>query len=166
MPTFGFITTESERDNAYKDAIESFAKICYPYRQNNTKAKKLLDLLECGLVFWADKYVKKHNKDSAQKITRATFIPSKVLKAVDNSDQGGFNISGAACYRSIQSLKKYQRGFLFSKSLIYRAARDLEKEAKSINDYKLIKEENKGERVEYTDFGTFVVETIKAYSLE
>ena len=31
---------ETKRDNFFTDAVESVAKICYPYRHNNAKAKK------------------------------------------------------------------------------------------------------------------------------
>ena len=67
----------------------------------------MLDLLECGMLFGADDYMKQHNSNTATKMARAIFTPAKVLKMVDNSDQGGCNISGAACYRTIQNLKKY-----------------------------------------------------------
>ena len=94
----------------------------------------MLDLLECGMLFGADDYTKQHNTNKATKMIRAIFTPAKVLKMVDNSDQGDSNRSRAACYRTIQNLKKYQRGFLFSKSSIIRALNSLEIEAKSIKN--------------------------------
>ena len=166
IPVLPKLASDSRRDVAFKDSIESAAKICYPYWRNNSKSKKMLDLLECGMLFGADGYMKQHNSNTATKMARAIFTPAKVLKMVDNSDQGGCNISGAACYRTIQNLKKYQRGFLFSKSSIVRAANKLEIEAKSINNYKLINEENEGERVEYTNPGIVVTGSIDAHGLK
>ena len=86
--------------------------------------------------------------NAAKKLTRATFSPPLVLQAIDDSEEGGWNISGAACYRNIEQLKKYDRGFLFSKGPIIKAAKDLENKAKKIVDFKLVKEEGKCERVE------------------
>ena len=113
------------------------------------KDKQILDLLESGILFNADDYMENWKGNVAKKLTRAAFSPPLVLQAIDNSAESGCNISGAACYRNIQQLKKYERGFLFSKGPIVRAARDLENGAKKMIDFKLVQEEGKSERVKY-----------------
>ena len=72
-----------ERDVQYCCAIESVSKICFPYRHNNFKAKKMLDLLESGLLFGAETFVEKNHIKFTKKLTRATFSPQKVLKMAD-----------------------------------------------------------------------------------
>ena len=62
--------------------------------------------------------------------------------------------------------KKYERGFLFSKLSITKAAKELEDEASKIIPWNLIKEQNQGEQVEYTDKDKVLLETIKSYGLE
>ena len=126
----------------------------------------MLDLLEGGILFSAENVMKDRDKKVATKMTRAVFSPPKVLRKTDKSEEGSYNISGAACFRSIQQLKKYERGFLFSKSSIVRAANQLEVHAKTIIDWDLIKEEGEAERVEYKNFSKVLVETIKAYGLK
>ena len=49
--------------------------------------------------------------------------------------------------------EKAQKGFLSSKSSISSAAKELEHEVKELYDYKLIKNKNKGEQVEYKYMG-------------
>ena len=107
-------TSESVHDKKFKNTIEAAAKLCYPYRHNSSKAKKVLDLLECGLLFGAENFIKNHNKKEATKLTCACFSPAKVLRQADQSEEGSFNLTGAGCFRAIQKLKKYKRGFLFS----------------------------------------------------
>ena len=85
---------------------------------------------------------------------------------VDKAEQGGFNISGSGCFRAIQRLKKYEHVFLFSKLSITKAAKDLEGAASEIIPWKIIKEENEGEQVEYTDKEKMLVGTIRSYGLE
>ena len=96
---------ETRRDQAFKDATESVARLCYPYRHNSSKTKNIFDLLECGLLFGAENYMKVHTDKTGKKLTRATFSPAKVLRQMDTAQQGSYNITGAGCFRSIQSLK-------------------------------------------------------------
>ena len=144
---------ETTRNQAFKDATKSVARLCYLYCHNSSKTKKILNLLECGLLFGAENYMKVHNDKTAKKLTLATFSPAKVLRQMDTAQQGSYNITGAGCFWSIQPLKKYKRCFLFSKSSISNAAKELEREAKELCDYKLIKNEDEGERVEYKYMG-------------
>ena len=166
VPNLPKFTSGKERDAAFKTAIEQVSKLCYPYARRATKTKKILDLLESGALFKTESFMAKWKYNAAKKLTRATFSPPLVLQAIDDSEEGGWNISGAACYRNIEQLKKYDRGFLFSKGPIIKAAKDLENEAKKIVDFKLVKEERICEHVEYSDFGKIIVEDIKAHGLE
>ena len=102
--------------------------------------------------FWCRKLHKNHNKKEDTKLTRVCFSPPKVLRQADHSKEGSFNLTGAGCFRKIQKLKKYKRGFLFSQATITRVAKELEEEAKQIVDWHLIKIEGEGERVEYKQF--------------
>ena len=166
VPNLPKSASNSERDATFKKVVENAAKLCYPYARRSTKTKKLLDLLESGSLFNSESFMTTWKGNVAKKLTRATFSPPLVLQAIDSSDEGGWNISGAACYRNIQQLNKYERGFLFSKGPIIRAAQDLEREARTIVDFKLVKEEGQSERVEYTDFAKIIAEDIKAHGLE
>ena len=121
------------------------SKMCFPYKHRYLKTKKVLDLLECRLLFGNEKFVQKHHFKIAKKIARTTFSPPKVLRMADKAEQGGFNISGAGCFRTILRLKTYERGFLFSKSPITKASKDLKGATSEIIPWELIKEENEGE---------------------
>ena len=92
----------------------------------------------------------------AKKITQATYSPPLVLQSINNLGQGGFNFSGATCYRNIEKLAKYERGFLFSKGLIVRASRYLENEAKKIINWNLVRNEGKIEQIEYINPGKYL----------
>ena len=93
--------------------------------------------MECGELFGADDFMKNHNLKTATALTRATFSPPKVLLQMETAQDGSYNITGVGCFWSIQSLKKYERGFLFSKSSISNAAKELEREAKFLCNYKV-----------------------------
>ena len=65
---------ETMRDQAFKDAAKSIARLCYPYRHNSSKTKKVLDLLECGFLFGVENYLKVHN-DNTKKTYLRNFLP-------------------------------------------------------------------------------------------
>ena len=85
----------------------------------------MLDLLESGLLFGAETFVETHHIKFAKKLTRATFSPLKVLKMADKAQQGGFNISGADCFRAIQSLKNTNAASCFQSCPSQRQQRSL-----------------------------------------
>ena len=140
--------------------------MCYPYRHNSSKAKTVLYLIECGIFFGAENFIKTRNKKEATKLTRACFSPPKVLRQADQSEEDSFNLTGAGCFRAIQKLKKYEHGFLFSQATITIAVKELEEEAKENVDWHLIKIEDEGQRVEYKQFEKIIIESIKAHGLE
>ena len=143
------------------------AKLCYPYSWLSTKARKVAYLLETGELFSSRETVLNTFKQKATQLSRAVFAPEKVLKKVDLSPiGGGLNFSGCTLYAHVQELQKHERGFLFSKSSIVRAARELETEAKKINDFGLVHKEEESERVEYKNLGKFIVEDLRAHGLE
>ena len=87
--------------------------MCFPHKHGNFKTKKVLDLLECELLFGNEIFVQKYHFKIAKKLTRATFPPPKVLRMADKAEQEGFNISGAGCFRAIQRLKNMKAASYF-----------------------------------------------------
>ena len=77
-----------ECDVQYCRAIVSVSKLCFPYRHNNFKAKKMLGLLESGLLVGAETFVEKHYIKFTKKLMGATFSPPTVLRMEDKAQQG------------------------------------------------------------------------------
>jgi hypothetical protein len=99
------------------------------------------------------------------KLVRIEFAGWKVLRGIDGTEQGGLNITGAGIYQEVQKLNKYERGFLVSKSTVFRASMHLKQEARKLIDFKLVEITGQAHRAQYKDFGKFVVETLIAYGL-
>ena len=63
-------------------------------------------MLENGEILSASMALKKYVVEQAKKMVRIEFAPWKVLRAINHCKHGGLNITGAAVYRQVQSLKK------------------------------------------------------------
>ena len=124
-------STDNQQDAVFVKAAEAVARHCYQYWWKNTKAKRVSDLLESGKLFSSQQFICEQFVSKAKNMTRTVFAPELVLRGVDMSSLGGgLKFSGCALYTHIKGLKKYERGFLFSKSSIVQAAKELEAEAK------------------------------------
>ena len=124
-------STDNQRDAVFVKATEAVARHRYPYWWGTTKAKRVSDLLESGKLFSSQQFIHEQFVSKAKNMTRAVFAPELVLRGVDMSPlAGGLNFSGYVLYTHIKGLKKYERGFIFSKFSIVRAAKELEVEAK------------------------------------
>ena len=99
----------------------------------------MIGLINRGDLFNSSEEADIITKTKAQKMVRVILSPWRILKGIDLSHQGGLNITGAAIYFLIQSLEKYERGFLFSKTPVVNPSKSLEEEATKYIDWTSIK---------------------------
>ena len=116
---------KEERVSLISAAVEKVAKHYLPWVRNNNRANLLRSLLDDGTILGSALFLRDRTLSMIKKIVRMEFCAWKVLRAIDSSEQGGLNITGANIYRQVQHLEKYERGFLVSKGPVVRASKDL-----------------------------------------
>ena len=137
-------------------SIEEVTKHYLPWVRNSNRDLTLRNLLDTGAILGAGQYLQNKTIQVVKKLARIEFCAWKVLRAIDSSEQGGLNITGAAIYQSVQQLQKYERGFLISKGPVVRASRELEQKVKTMIDWHVVRLPGEGERIEFKLFSNIL----------